>query len=195
MEAENFQFKIQIQDISKPPVWRRVTIPSNYSFYDFHYIIQTVFGWTNSHMFQFSEKGFASRQIITELYEDIDPGDKEQIEATDVKLSEIFKKEKQKFIYIYDFGDSWEHTIILEKILPEKTIWPALVDGKGKCPPEDCDGVWGYENFKKVMANRKHPEYEKYAELCELEDGEKWDPNEFDLNQMQSLLNKMSSER
>jgi hypothetical protein len=190
-KAETFQFKIQIQGITKPPVWRRLTVPSNYSFYDFHFIIQAVFGWTNSHLFEFSERGFGSEVVITEIHDDPDSGDNEQIEAREVKLSEVFKEENQKFVYIYDFGDSWEHTIILEKILPEMIISPILITGKGKCPPEDCGGIWGYEEFKAIMADRKHPGHDEYAEWIGLEEGEEWNPKEFDPEEAQYSLNQL----
>jgi len=190
-EAETFQFKIQLNGIKKPPVWRRINVPSNYSFYELHMIIQEAFGWWNSHLFQFSKNGFESKTVITEIYEDHDPGFTEQLEAAGVKLSDVFKFEKQKFIYIYDFGDSWEHTITLEKILPEKSRDPSLLAGKGKCPPEDCGGVWGYEGFKEIMADKKHPEYAEYAEWCGLEDGEEWDPNEFDIEKRRSAIRQL----
>jgi len=190
-EAETFQFKIHLKGIKKPPVWRRVTVPSSYNFYNLHLIIQETFGWWNSHLFQFSENGFGSPQVITEIYEDHDPGFEKQFEAAEVKLTDVFKYEKQKFIYIYDFGDSWEHVLTLEKILPDKSKSPSLLDGKGKCPPEDCGGVWGYEGFKEIMADKKHPEYEEYAEWVGLEDEENWDPNEFDLEKRQSMVRQM----
>ncbi|HDR51548.1 MAG TPA: plasmid pRiA4b ORF-3 family protein [Mariniphaga anaerophila] len=189
--TETYEFKIQIKGITRPPVWRRITVPSDYSFYDFHQIIQKAFGWWSSHPFQFSENGFGSSQVITEIYEDVDSGFEEQIDAEEIYLSDVFHKERQKFIYIYDFGDSWEHTITLEKILPEKTGYPELLDGKGQCPPEDCGGVWGYENFKEIMANKKHPEYEEFAEWVGLEENEEWDPKEFDLKRTQSVIKEM----
>jgi hypothetical protein len=190
-ESQTCQFKIQINGITHPPVWRRIAVPSNYSFYDFHRIIQEAFGWWSSHLFQFSENGFGSGKVITEIYEDVDADFEEQIDAKEIYLSDVFDKEKQKFVYIYDFGDSWEHTITLEKILPEKTGTPELLAGKGQCPPEDCGGVWGYANFKEIMANKKHPEYEEYAEWVGLEDNEEWDPTQFDLKETQVILREM----
>jgi hypothetical protein len=190
-EAKSLQFKIQLKGIKKPPVWRRVTVPSNYSFYDLHLIIQKAFGWWNSHLFQFSEKGFGSYQIITEIYDEFEPDFNEQIPAKEIKISDVFKREKQKFVYIYDFGDSWEHDITLEKINTEKSRYPSLLDGKGKCPPEDCGGVWGYEGFKEIMADKKHPEYAEYSEWCGLEDDEEWNPNELDLEARQSAIRNL----
>jgi hypothetical protein len=190
-QNQTYQFKIQIKGITHPPVWRRITVPSGYSFYDFHRIIQKTFGWWNSHLFQFSEKGFGSRQVITKIYEEHDPGFEEQFEAREIMLSNVFRKEKQKIVYIYDFGDNWEHIITLEKILPEQTTSPDLLAGKGQCPPEDCGGVWGYKNFKEIMGDKNHPEYEEYAEWCGLENEEEWDPKEFDLEETRLTVRNM----
>lgn len=113
-----FQFKIQIKGITKPPIWRRITVPGNFSFYDFHKTIQIAFGWWNAHLFQFSPNGYGSEPCIQEIYPDaMDFDFDEQVDASKTKLSGIFKVEKQRFSYIYDFGDSWEHSIVLEKIL------------------------------------------------------------------------------
>ena len=182
-----FQFKIQIKGISKPPVWRRLKIPAKYDFYQFHIAIQIVFGWYNEHLFQFSPKGYGSYPIIKEIYEDEDDyGD--VIDAFEIKLSEIFVVEKQKFTYIYDFGDSWEHTIVLEKILPDIAMYPMLLQGKGNCPFEDCGGVWGYEQLKETLSDKRNPDYAETAEWCGLEEDEMWDPLEFNLDDTQKLL-------
>ncbi len=189
--SSTFEFKIQIKDISKPPVWRRVTVPSYFSFFQFHYIIQVVFGWTNSHLYQFSEKFFGSEKVLTTIYEDHEVGDEQQIEAEDVLLSDVFNKENQKYTYTYDFGDSWEHLITLEKIIPEVARMPHLLDGKGACPPEDCGGVWGYENMKKVLEDKSHPEYMEYRQWLGLESKESWNPNAFDVEEIQNVLNSI----
>ena len=184
-----FQFKIQIKGSTKPPVWRRLSIPANYSFHDLHIAIQVTFGWDNAHLFQFSPKGYESNPIIKEIYEDnADYGFEDALDSEEVDLSEIFTKEKQKFTYIYDFGDSWEHTITLEKILPDIAMYPMLLDGKGKCPMEDCGGIWGYEQLKETLSDKTKPEYEEMAEWCGLEKNETWDPEEFNLNETQKYL-------
>lgn len=183
-----YQFKIQIKGITHPPVWRRVIIPAKYNFLDLHNIIQVSFGWYNAHLYQFSPTGYGSRPIIKESYDDDFFEMEEILEPEDISLSKIFKKEKQKFTYIYDFGDDWIHTIILEKILPDLTMYPKLIAGKGQCPPEDCGGIWGYENLKKVLSDSKDPEYEEMAEWIGLEHGELWDKKEFDLISAQADL-------
>ena len=187
-----FQFRIQIKGITKPPVWRRLTIPASYSFYDFHIAIQVAFGWYNAHLFQFSPKGFASEPCIRQIFdEELDFGDEEPVDADTIRLSNIFKKEKQKYTYIYDFGDSWEHTILLEEILPQRTHKPKLLAGKGKCPQEDCGGVWGYAEMKEVLKDPEHEDYEEYAEWLGFEEGETWDANAFDIEMHQNNLKEV----
>lgn len=184
-----FQLKIQLNNISNPPVWRRIKVPSDFTFYELHEVIQLVFGWTNSHLFMFSPGGFGTSPVITELREDEDDFEwGRRMEADDVELAEIFKKEKQHFTYIYDFGDTWVHKITLEKIILEPLFSPECTGGKGKCPPEDCGGIWGYENLKEVLADKKHPEHKDTARWLGLKKNETWDPDEFDLVETSMIL-------
>lgn len=190
-KSQTFQLKIAIDNLNNLPVWRRVNVPSYFTFMHMHYVIQTVFGWSNSHLYQFSDNGFESKEIITVLDWNLETDNQKQLEASEVHLSDIFMKEGDTYTYIYDFGDSWEHTITLEKILPEVSRIPELLDGKGACPPEDCGGTSGYENMVKILSDKKHPEYYEYLEWLGLEEDENWDPEVFDLEDTQSLLLKM----
>ena len=73
-------------------------------------------------------------------------------------------REGQRLSYEYDFGDSWDHTLLVEKILPsqESVRYPVCLKGKRACPPEDEGGVWGYENFLEAIRNPDHDEHEEY---------------------------------
>jgi len=194
-----YQFKIQIKNITKPPVWRRMLVPAKTTFDIFHLMIQDAFNWGNYHLYAFSPKGYGSSPWIEEEFEEEDFSffdfhlDQEKLLAAKTKLSDLFGYEGQKFTYIYDYGDDWVHQITLEKI-DKKNISPSaiLLDGKGACPPEDCGGPWGYEHFKAVIADKTDPEYKEMREWLfgvvfemdedEDDDGEKdWDPKEFDL--------------
>ncbi len=185
-----FQFKIQIEQITKPPVWRRIKVSSDITFSEFHAIIQLAFGWTFSHLYLFSERGFTSNFLI----QDIELTDDELGEVGDadkIRLKEIFKEEKQTYRYIYDFGDNWDHKITLEKILKEKIDHPICVAGKGQCPPEDCGGVWGFAEMKEVVNDPNHPEYEEYREWLGLEEDDIWDFEEFDLEEVNEMMRGM----
>lgn len=182
-----YQFKIQLENVKQPPVWRKVTVPDSFNFDQFHQVIQSAFGWFDFHLFMFSPSGYGSSPMITnnEEYEE------ESIMADKVKLSKIFTKEGDKFVYIYDFGDDWKHKIILEKILPGKSKIADCLDGKGACPPEDCGGPWGYENLKLIMADKTHEEYAEMAEWLGLEEDEEWDVNDFDLEFAQEMVREI----
>ena len=93
------------------------------------------------------------------------------------KISNFFLKEKQSANYVYDFGDDWKHKIILEKILPRENniTYPLCMKGKRACPPEDCGGPYGYEDFLKIIGD---PENEEYEEMLEWVGG-KFDPEYF----------------
>ena len=93
-----FQFKIQLKNISKPPVWRRVLVPSQFNFQRFHLVIQEAFGWENYHLFQFSPGGFGSGTVIKDPFEDDDY--EEFMDAGKTKINEIFKKRRSK-IHLY----------------------------------------------------------------------------------------------
>ena len=175
-----FQFKIQIEGIKKPPVWRRVIVPETFTFEQFHHIIQVAFGWTNSHLFKFCPQSYGSYPQITIPFNDFNDDPIE--DARKILLKDIFHAEKQKFTYIYDFGDSWHHRITLEAILQDSPEKASCIAGKGACPPEDCGGVWGYEHFKEVMSDPKDPEHEEMKEWLGLDPEDVWLADFFDVN-------------
>lgn len=171
-------FLIHLNEVSEPEVWRKLTVPDNFSFARFHMVIQEAFGWDNSHLYQFSEEGWRSSVSIG-----IPTGDdpNEVKDSKKAKLSDVFTKKGQQYVYIYDFGDNWQHSILLEDITEGKATKADCTDGAGKCPPEDCGGFPGYENFKKIMANPKHPEHTEMKEWLGLSKNAKWDQAAFNL--------------
>ena len=94
------------------------------------------------------------------------------------KISQYFLSAKNKANYEYDFGDGWEHEVVLEKILQSVVgnKYPQCIGGERACPPEDCGGVWGYANLLKIIANPTHPEYQELMEWL----GDSFNPEEFD---------------
>ena len=99
------------------------------------------------------------------------------VNESKVKLSSYFSLNNKKAQYEYDFGNSWIHDILLEKIIPieEGEKYPRCIDGKRACPPEDCGGVWGYEYFLEVINDPDHPEYEERLEWIGEFDSEAFD--------------------
>ncbi len=172
-----YQLKVQLEGATKPPIWRQLQVPQDMSLYLLHCCIQGAMGWYNSHLHQFVING--------EYYGIPHPDyDMDMEDARLVKLDSVLKNEKAHIIYEYDFGDGWMHRITLEKKLPvdAKQTYPLLIQGKGACPPEDCGGVWGYEELKVTMSNPEHEEYEDMLEWLGIDE---FDPNEFDLEEHQ----------
>lgn len=160
-----FQFKIALL-YTKPPVWRRILVPESYTFYDLHVAIQNAMGWTDSHLHCFEKRGFKTKPWQYSLKVDC-PYMAEEFEqeentlyTTETPVSQFFKKAKDRMIYVYDFGDSWEHEVILEKILlKEKGVkYPKCLAGKLACPLEDCGSIPGYYMCIETLKDRKDKE-------------------------------------
>jgi hypothetical protein len=135
------------------PVWRRILVPGHYSFWDLHVVIQDAMGWEDRHLHQFTlddpVTGGRTRLGI--------PDDSGFYEVSQVlpgwehKVTRFMKPDALPVLYTYDFGNDWQHEVLLEEIIPQNdaSILPRCVDGKGMCPPEDCGGPPGYQDLIK----------------------------------------------
>jgi hypothetical protein len=103
-----------------------------------------------------------------------------------VRLQDVAPAAKTKFIYEYDFGDGWEHQVVVEKVLPAEPglRYPVLLAGKRACPPEDCGGPWGYEELLAILANPKHKEHKAMRAWL----GGPFDAEAFDLAEANGLV-------
>ncbi|RUT03794.1 plasmid pRiA4b ORF-3 family protein [Dulcicalothrix desertica PCC 7102] len=174
-----YQLKITLK-YTKPPIWRRVLVKNNTTLGQLHRTVQEAMGWDDYHLHSWNIGGM-EYGIPHEDY-DSDMGDEKN-----VKLSKLIgSSEKIKFYYTYDFGDSWEHEILVEKILPSApdTRYPVCVTGKRACPPEDCGGAWGYAELLSTLNDPENAEYEERMEWLEGE----FDPEKFDLKEINSKL-------
>ncbi len=172
-----FQFKIILKN-TKPPVWRRIQVPGDYTFWDLHVAIQDSMGWTDTHLHVFEIFNFRKRYIERIGIADEEfPSGRETLLGWEVPIARLFTSTNPKAEYAYDFGDGWEHTILLEKTLPrdEQIHSPRCIAGRRRCPPEDCGGPWGYEEFLKAISD---PEHEEHASMLEWIGGS-FDPDDF----------------
>jgi len=173
------QFKIQIRDIKKPPVWRRIVIPGNFTFHDLHNTIQSAFGWWDEHLYQFQRYPFDGGWCVKDIDEDDDNWGEQPEDARETNvLTFIQHMGLEKFVYVYDFGDSWVHDITVEQIDHNADLdHPVCLAGKGACPPEDCGGPWGYEELKEEMDKDEINEFdleEVNEELESITAGSEW---------------------
>jgi Plasmid pRiA4b ORF-3-like protein len=180
-----FQFRVELEDTS-PVVWRSFQVPHAISFYELHEVLQVVMGWMNSHLFMFRGDDLT----ITEAGEEDLWEDGEFRDAHEVKLHEVISVPKDSIVYRYDFGDSWEHTLTLEKTLTEEDVQftiPRCLDGANACPPEDCGGVPGFERIKEILSNTKDDEYLDTVEWLDHY-YPNYHPNEFSLGNINRVL-------
>lgn len=186
MTDKIFQIQIALKG-SKPKIWRRILIPSDLSLSDFHKIIQTTMGWTNTHLHQFIKNMtfYTVKHPDDYMWDEMDNVD---YKKNKIRISDLIKTEKDKIIYEYDFGDGWQHDIILEKVLPidNNIKYPICLTGKMNCPPEDCGGIWGYTDMLVILKQPGHEEYDNLIEWL----GEKFDPEFFDIDEVNDLLKK-----
>jgi hypothetical protein len=149
-----------------------VFVPSTYSFRHLHNIIQTVFDWQNYHLHEFTVEREENKPLIIlmddhpETMEYVDFDNFEIQQERFIALEDIFP-EFGAVIYEYDFGDSWEHTIMLEKVVNSNVFQATFLEGNGERPPEDVGGAWGFEEYMKILANGKHPRHHEMKAWAE----------------------------
>jgi len=174
-----YQFKITLEGI-KPPIWRRIQVSESYTFWDLHVAIQDAVGWDDYHLhlFEIINPSTGMKEKIGIPDEDFEL-DRETLPGWELKIADYFSMENPKADYQYDFGDNWEHSIEMEKIVAraKNVKYPLCIAGKRSCPPEDCGGIWGYEDFLEIIMN---PDDERYEEMLGWVGGE-FDPEQFDI--------------
>lgn len=179
-----FQLKMTVCDI-RPPIWRRLLVSSDTNLGKLHGMLQLLMGWQNYHMHQFTVAG---REYSLPVF-GLGVADERR-----VKLGHLITAPKARILYMYDFGDSWEIEIVVEKILPFDGTepLPRLIAGKRSGPLEDCGGPWGYEHLIEVLKDPKDPDYEELAEWVfgdeEPEDGVAFDAEAFDMEGFNKAL-------
>lgn len=174
-----YQFKISLK-YSKPLIWRRVQVPKTYTFFELYVAIECALGWAGGHLHDFSiaQKGTArplSIKIPHPAFGEDFFGE-ESLNELEEKIADYFGKTVQQCGYMYDFGDSWDHTVLFEGEFPRdtKVTYPLCLDGKNACPFEDCGGLGGYYNLQEVLKNKKDAEYKDTREWLGLEEGEEF---------------------
>lgn len=180
-----YQLKITLQDI-RPPIWRRILVPSNIHLGVLHDVIQTAMGWTDSHLHQFTINQVDYGVPMPEYDDD----EFEVKDESQVKLSQVIPGESFMFLYHYDFGDCWDHDVLVEAVLPfdPEAQYPVCLMGKRACPPEDCGGVGGYMNLLTVLQDPSHYDYEDLLEWV----GDEFNPAVFDLEETNQVLAEFS---
>jgi hypothetical protein len=176
-----YQLKVTLRD-SRPPIWRRILVPGDVRLDALHHILQAAMGWHDSHLHAF--------EIGGEQYGVQDP-DLDMLDMEDerrVRLDRAVPEAGGRFSYEYDFGDSWDHQILVEKILPPEPgmTLPRCLTGRRACPPEDCGGIWGYAAMVEALADPKHKDHKSARRWV----GKSFDPEAFSCEEIDSRLKR-----
>jgi len=185
--ANLLQLKIVLDRI-EPAIWRRVLVRDSMNFLRLHTVIQDAFGWWDCHLHE-----FRIGKVAIGFPDEDDEPDRPVLYGKKIDVDRYIKRERQKLKYVYDFGDNWNHTITVEKITKD-TGWinrPVCIDGARACPPEDCGGASGYEEFLEIIKNKKHPEHRSMLNWA----GGKFDPEYFDMKKANRSIRSLKHYR
>ncbi len=174
-----FHLKVILQD-TNPPIWRDLLVPSNIALGKLHTVLQAAFGWTNSHLHQF--------EIRDRLIGDIRMNEEDGPDVEDerrIHLDQLVGV-GQRLLYLYDFGDSWHHQILVAEALEpdRRQTLPLCIGGARACPPEDCGGTGGYERLLEILTDPKHEEHDETLTWV----GGYWDAEGLDANRTNRAL-------
>ena len=162
-----YQLKVTLRD-SDPPIWRRFEVSHDLTLRKLHNLLQVVMGWGNAHLYDF----YKGRERLSKS----------------LMLFQAASRARSKFIYLYDMGDSWEHEIVVEKILKDREgkSHPVCLEGRRACPPEDCGGIYGYDEILDALKAPNHPDREHWLEWI----GDDFDAEAFDLEAVNRRLKR-----
>jgi len=171
MQQTIYQLKLTLRGI-RPPIWRRIETPATVSLFDLHRTLQAAMGWTDTHLHQYIQDGVYYGPPDREFGQDI-------VSERRTLLKDVLNRPKARLLYEYDFGDGWEHDVILEAIIDADPAakYPRVTGGRRSCPPEDSGGPYRYPEIIAALDDARHPEHESMREWV----GEHFAPERFDL--------------
>ncbi|MFJ6197021.1 plasmid pRiA4b ORF-3 family protein [Micromonospora sp. NPDC092111] len=179
MPRQIFELKVSLTGV-RPSVWRRVLVPGGFTLDRLHRVVQHAMGWRDCHLHSFEIDGVQ--------YGEPDPGGELSLrDELDTRLDAVAGK-GDRFGYLYDFGDWWEHDLMVEDVLaadPDER-YPCCPDGARACPPEGVGGPTGQSLLLAALADPGHPEHATMRDWA----GPGYDPTAFDPGRATTLLRR-----
>ena len=181
--APTYQLKVSLRG-AKPPIWRRLLVPADTTLARLHTMLLAAFDWHGGHLHVFEspygEFGHADRELGHRA-------------DTSVTLEQVAPGAKAKFRYTYDLGDDWVHDILVEKVLdPDpSTSGPRCTGGRRAAPPDDCGGIWGYQELIEILTDPTHPEHDERLDWLGLDDASQFTPDTFDPDEINHRLDAL----
>ena len=172
-----YHVKIALRNVH-PPIWRRVLVPREITLVRLHKVLQRAMGWTDSHLHRFVYGRARHFDLRFGLPAKVTAESK-------TKLGDVLTAPGDRLLYEYDFGDGWQHDVLLEQVqLQEESFRPVCVAGERACPPEDCGGPHGFAELLDILQKPDHPEHQDRLEWL----GDDFDPEHLDLTEINRKL-------
>ncbi len=176
-----YHFKITLKGIN-PPVWRTIQVPETYTFWDLHVAVQDAMGWQDCHLHDFAvHNPQAQTKERIGIPDDDAEFDLDILPGWDHNISDYFSTKNSTATYVYDYGDNWEHAVKFEKIVPrdKEKKYPRCIAGERACPPENCAGIYGYQQFLEAIMDPGHKSHEDFLQWAGADvEPERFSPNE-----------------
>lgn len=171
-----YQLKISLAGI-RPEIFRRVVVPAGASLHALHTVIQRAFGWSDTllHQFEIGVVLYSAPDPLSPADDDLGDDFADERTAT---LAAVLPPVGETFGYMYDYGDQWEHRILVEAVLPRHAP-AACIGGARACPPEGCGGARAYRRLLQQQSAAEPAPAPDDDGLSELPEG--FDPERFDL--------------
>jgi hypothetical protein len=179
-----YQIKIVLLG-TRPPIWRRVLVPREFTLAQLHDVVQAAMGWEDCHLHQFY---IGNRRFGIPDSNDGLMGESTAINEQKKCLADVLNKVGSKATYVYDFGDSWEHALVVEKILTTEpnVAYPLCTGGKLAGPPEDCGGIPGFHHMLEALADPNHEDHQDMRDWIES-----FDPEAFSIEALNQTFRKI----
>jgi hypothetical protein len=173
-----YQLKVTLRHVT-PPIWRRLVVSGDILLSELHHVLQISMGWFDSHLydFRYQRNRYGDLTLLEEVIDD-----------SETSLCQVARRKGNQLVYTYDFGDNWEHEVLVERI--DQCSAPAVprcIGGRNACPPEDCGGVFGYLNLLESLTDPNNPNHDEARDWVD----EDFDPKRFDVATVNSLLMKL----
>lgn len=182
-----YQVKITLLGVESPPVWRRVLVPAGIRLNRLHEVIQAAMGWQNAHLHAF---------VDGQTYYGVPDPELPFRDEGATTLADLAMP-GGRLLYNYDFGDDWDHEILIEEatVATPNGHYPQCVAGQSACPPEDVGGAPGYARLIQILADPGHEEHQDMLDWLGLDDSGQFDPARFDPAEANRRLAVVSSRR
>jgi hypothetical protein len=196
--AEAYLLRIELRHF-KPAIYREVVVDPAIKLNKLHLVIQAAMGWENAHMYGFVRPsgktvGNYWHAHAMDRYEPPNPDgfalDFEKSNSDRLtRLCDLLQAPKDKLLYMYDFGDDWEHLITLQSVVQTHEPLPWLIKAQNACPPEDCGGLPGFVNMLQAFTDPDHPEHADVKDWL----GEDFVPGQMDFEALQKQVRKLQA--